>query len=264
MTDLGSSVDRVLSIFGTARDGSPSFPPAELFSEGWMLRLLMDAHIEGLGGLPIAEYPDTRWYSEARLLSPFQPVRRGDPLGEGVTHADGVVGSFRIRDATTAGLEVVDPRQFVVIEAKMGSRLAPGTSRVPWFNQAARNVAAMAWALHRGALPPDLFQSLAFVVVAPGGRINSEPTFRHYTTKGSLWTNVANRIELYREIDSSRYALLTQFREVGFDPFLDHLDIHLLSWEEAIAGVGDQGVRDSILAFYEKCLLYSVADKSWN
>lgn len=73
--------------------------------------------------------------------------------------------------------------------------------------------------------------------------------------------------EPHRALQGNRLVqirVLTQFREVGFDPFLDHLDIHLLSWEEAIAGVGEQGVRDSMLAFYEKCLLYSVPDKSWN
>lgn len=64
-TDQATS--RVLSMLARAAEETPPFPPAELVSEGWMLRLVMDTHTSGGGGLPIARDPSADWYSEARM-----------------------------------------------------------------------------------------------------------------------------------------------------------------------------------------------------
>jgi hypothetical protein len=39
----------------------------------------------------------SRWYSEPLLGSRLRPRRRGDTAGEGFTHADGLIGHFRVR-----------------------------------------------------------------------------------------------------------------------------------------------------------------------
>ena len=54
------------------------FPPTELYSEGWMLRLVLDAAFRRGAELPFPLTEGARWYSEARLASPFMR-RSGSP-----------------------------------------------------------------------------------------------------------------------------------------------------------------------------------------
>ena len=72
MESDAKAVGRVLEIFSRAAGSEPPFPPAELFSEGWMLRLLLEGHHLGYNTLPIPLTERSRWFSEARLSSPFQ------------------------------------------------------------------------------------------------------------------------------------------------------------------------------------------------
>ncbi len=96
-----------------------------------MLRLVLDALESHRGSVgPLKFLPESHWYSEALLDSPFRPRKYGDPLGEGKTNVDGVVGQFGFRDSTRAGFALdSDARQFVVLEAKMFSNLSTGTPR---------------------------------------------------------------------------------------------------------------------------------------
>jgi hypothetical protein len=91
--------DRLLKILRSCEtDEASQFPPTEVYNEGWMLRLVLDAAQEvELRGHPLEFYPDARWYSEALLNSAFLPRARADALAEGFTHADGIVGSNLLR-----------------------------------------------------------------------------------------------------------------------------------------------------------------------
>ena len=252
-----SAIDRVLSIFARAAEPNPPFPPTELFSEGWMLRLILDSHCRGLGGLPFPVTAHAGWYSEAQLASPFQRSRRGDPNAEGITHADGVVGQFTFRDETTAGFALNrNATQFAVIEAKMGSKLRSGTNRVPWYDQAVRNVAAMAWTIYQGEGSLDSIEFLDFVVVAPQVRIDREPSFVAWTDKASIADKVTRRVELYQTDDPQRRDNLRRFRTELFDPFLDRLNIHLLSWEDALGSVAP-AAAEPLSDLYGKCLVHN-------
>jgi hypothetical protein len=134
---------------------SSCFPPTEIFNEGWMLRLLLYAvQTLGINSTPLAFEDGARWYSEALLGSSFGRQHRADPLAEGVTNADGVIGHFDFRPATKAGLRLrPGAKQFVVVEAKMFSKLSTGTKNARTYNQAARNVACMATAMRRRPSP---------------------------------------------------------------------------------------------------------------
>src|ERR671913_2269173 len=73
-------------------------PPTALYNEGWMLRLVLDWASRHPSSIPELAFDDgSRWYSEALLPSRFKPRRRGDTSAEGFTHADGVIGHFRVR-----------------------------------------------------------------------------------------------------------------------------------------------------------------------
>ncbi len=120
---------KIVDILKQHLAGPELFPPTEIFNEGWMLRLLMAQHAKDGSGMPITKTTNSRWYSEARLSSPFLPRTRGDKLGEGHTHADGVIGHFDFRHKTTAGLKLTEgATQLYILEAKMGSKLTAGTS----------------------------------------------------------------------------------------------------------------------------------------
>src|SRR3954471_17890060 len=93
-----------------ARCGQPNavLPPTELFNEGWMLRLVLDwaaSHPSALG--PLTFEDGSTWYSEALLGSRFRPRKRGDPSGEGFTHADGIIGHFRLRPSGRGDIELL-------------------------------------------------------------------------------------------------------------------------------------------------------------
>ena len=116
----------ILQMLQSADDpGARLFPPTELYSEGWMLRLLLWYGARGADCLPVQMGEASRWYSEARLDSPFlkRAGSESNHLAEGQTHADGVLGHFEFRGKTEAGLVVsADARQLVVFEAKMMSQ----------------------------------------------------------------------------------------------------------------------------------------------
>lgn len=246
----------VVQMLGRSFGDRPSFPPTELFSEGWMLRLLLESAFSGHGGLPFPVLDDASWYSEARLSSAFRPRFRADPCGEGHTHADGVVGHYSFRDDTTAGL-TLSPKatQFVVIEAKMSSRLTPYTSKVTWFDQAARNVAAMAWTIHSSKVDVGQFKSLGFYVLAPRHRLDEEATFSEYTTIESIRGKIARRVQLYAD-DAGAMARLGSFHETTLPSVLGRLAVRTVAWEELLAQV-ELAVRPTLQDFYAACLRHN-------
>lgn len=107
-----------------------SFPPTELYSEGWMLRLLMELSAAGSIDALGSWTNRTHWFSEARLASSFAPRWRKDPIGEGATHADGIIGDFGpVRDRRPACRRPVPRRanhlRRVITEVdEAGTRLA--------------------------------------------------------------------------------------------------------------------------------------------
>jgi hypothetical protein len=134
------------------------------------LRLVLSAAARGIHCLPHAFEPRAQWLSEALLYSPFAPRTRGDLLGESVTHADGSLVILKLAAAVAPGSTLPKTRRssssLSVTEAKMFSGLSKGTTWAREYDQAARNVACLAWAVSKGGQPPDAYRSLGFWVVA--------------------------------------------------------------------------------------------------
>jgi len=248
----------ILSMLEAADTNAPVFPPTILYNEGWLLRLVLSSHADGINCLPFSFLPDSKWFSEAQLYSPFLPQKRGDPLGETWTHVDGVVGHFRLSSITKTGLELVaDAKQFVVIEAKMFSPLSKGTKNAPSYDQAARTVACMAATLERAGRSADDLESTGFYVVAPTKQIDQE-VFTEQMSRPGIAEKVQSRIEAYRE-DSKHFAELRIWFQDVFGPLLNRIDLRCVSWETAIDAIAaarpTQGgvFRD----FYIRCLKYN-------
>ena len=212
-----------------------------------MLWLIFDwAQQHALVSHPLAFLPDARWYSEALLWSQFLARRRGDKLAETWTHPDGVIGHFDIGASDNkGGLTLRDgATQLVVVEAKMLSKLSPGTKNAPGYDQAARTVGCIAETLKRADIELQQMESLAFFVVAPQNQIDNG-VFGDLVTKASIRQRVQNRVDAYR---GDRNEWFDQW----FLPTLDAIDLDVLSWEELL-----KGLDPSYRAFYDQCLLHN-------
>ncbi len=240
-----------------------------------MLRLVLEAmkHLK-VSDHPLRFLSTSTWYSEARLLSPFRPRWKGDPLGEGFTNADGVIGDFQFRSGTKAGLELSpEAKQFVVVEAKMMSGLSTKTGNASGYDQAARNVACMAEVLKEWdvAVPEDRKRKarrpelVGFFVIAPeeeirrrGGRASN---LEELTKASSIRRAVERRIGSYEsEAPRETSEDLKQWYEGWFEPLMDQLEdksnLRVLSWEEALETIWkhDGKVGSELSAFYQKAL----------
>jgi hypothetical protein len=202
--------------------------------------------------------PDATWYSEALLPSQFLPRCRGDKLAESHTHADGVTGHFKIGQSSKGELTLLkNARQFVVIEAKMGSKLSDGVSHANFYNQAARNIACMAEVLRRSELhDPDNIK-LGFYVVAPRGQIkDSNSTFEKYMERNHIRNTIQERIKQYDPTQNKDaggrddYEDRQRWLNDHFNKYFGRIDIQLISWEKIINFINEKQLDN----FYHKCL----------
>ena len=238
-------LERISQIQRRAVEDKPPIRPTEVFNEGWMLRLALDwMAAEGQPDHPLSFDEGARWSSEALLPSSFLPRRRGDPLGEGWTNADGCIGHYDQQSPRFDLSLRQDATQFVVIEAKMSSGLSRGTKRARDFDQAARNVACMAEVLHRASRAPGDMSSLAFFVTAPQSQIDAD-NFGDVVTKESIRGKVRERVASY---SGGRDEWLHEW----FEPVLESVRVELLSWESLLVGA-----PEALTEFYARCLKYN-------
>jgi hypothetical protein len=114
-------LQRVVELLGRCGSQASVLPPTELYSEGWLLRLVLDSCDRNRNVAHALSFlPGARWYSEALLPSRFLPQRRGDERAESFTHADGIIGHFSIAPGERGEASLLpQARQFVVVEAKL-------------------------------------------------------------------------------------------------------------------------------------------------
>jgi hypothetical protein len=252
-----SPLERISRMMHVAHTAERIFPPTIFYNEGWLLRLVLDVLSTQHSERDVLAFePGSRWFSEALLPSQFLARRRRDPLAEGWTHADGIIGHFLI--GTTAFANATLARgatQFVVTEAKLFSLLSPRVTNASYFDQAARNVACIAEVLANAERQPKDFSSLGFYVIAPSERIKLN-LFRSALTKQSIQAKVERRVSEYEPPDrEKKEAWLRDW----FLPTLDCVDIECLSWEQIIDDLrsGDECFRKELSNFYSQCLRFN-------
>lgn len=248
---------RLTNMLYRCSSNQPFFPPTDLYNEGWMLRLVLDwfaSRGDGIADHILRVPSGCRWYSEALMESPFKPRKRGDPLGEGYTHADGVIGHFEIGGSGDGDLVLrPDATHFVVIEAKMFSGLAKRTTHARYFDQAARNVACVAHALScPHGIHPDSFTALSFVVVIPEVKLRCAG-FEDLLDGGSIKEKVQRRVSEYADPCKQRWF------DDWFLPTLQRIGIRLMTWEEVIEDIrqADPATGEELAGFYKACLKYN-------
>jgi hypothetical protein len=228
-----------------------------------MLRLILDA-IQNLSiNNELGFLAQSRWYSEARLDSCFKPATQYDPLGEGQTHADAVIGDFDFREETRTGLRLKScAHQFVVVEAKMFSNLSQGTRNAPTYDQAARNVACMATTIARSNLRVDDLESVGFFVIAPhlDKRCNRPTNLEARVRSDSIRSGVRQRIAQYETSNRPETVELRKWENNYFHPLVDRLcaenRLGVLYWDETLEAITKAKPSEGadLKRFYERCL----------
>jgi len=251
--NMDKALASIAQLLGRAQNEDRSFPATLLFEEGWMLRLVLQWFAESNStGHDLSFAPNARWYSEARLASAFLPRYRGDKYAEGYTHADGVIGHFRIGETGRSELAVeTDAVQFIVVEAKMFSGLSKGTTHARTYNQAARNVACMAELVRRANRDSSDISSKAFFVLAPREQIDGS-VFEEFMDKSSLERVVQERVANYDEPK-------TEWFENWFLPTLGSMRVSCIAWESVIAFIKseDQSYGDDLEIFYNHSIEFN-------
>jgi len=240
---------KITSMLESCNTASSYFPPTELYNEGWLLRLILQWFASNsIDGHPLAFEGSAKWFSEALIPTAFLPRTQKDPLGESWTHADGVIGHFKIGNHGKGDLSLhKDAKQFIVTEAKMFILLSPGVTHAKYFDQAARNVACIAETLKRANRHPNKLSHMAFHVLAPKSQIDAG-VFEKNMTYDSIHSKVQRRIKEYGGEKDSWY-------DKWFKPTLKIIDIDCISWEKIIEDIEGNDITSGmqIKEFYKLC-----------
>ncbi len=137
----------------------------------------------------------------------------------------------------------------------MFSPLSKGTSNAPNYDQAARNVACVAWALHKAEIRPGDLDSVGFYVLAPRCHIDRESSFS-CVSRESISSKVEARAADYK-CDPDRHEALEDWLTSTFQPLLANLSIECVAWESLIEGIGSGEVGTELGEFYRSCLAYN-------
>ena len=247
-------IERVLSMLGDCDTmARPVLPRTLLFNEGWLLRVALDwfeQHPDVTHELAVPE--GVRWYGEALLPTPFKATRRGDTRAESRTHADAVVGYVGVGGEGIRDLYLKAERtHFVVLEAKLGSGLSPGTRNAPDYDQAARTVACIAETIARCDPPtrPEQMSSLGFFVVAPEEQIRFRG-IEGQLRRERIRETVTRRVTEYEDARCNRW--LADWLE----PTLRQMHLGAVSWESVAETISrhDPVEGKSFNEFYQRCL----------
>jgi hypothetical protein len=221
--------ERIEALLNRCETDFSVMPSTQRNNEGWMLRLTLDlfASIDLKDGRhPLTVPLGSRWYSEALLPSAFLPEFRGDAISESWTHADAFIGHFDIGNGAKGDLTLrPDVRHFVVIEAKMYSKLSIGVKKANYFDKAAHNVACISEVLKRAMRQAREFKAFGFYVLS--SQIN-QGLFDEYLTNTALSTVVERRVDEYGDKHGRWFS-------GWFLPTLDRLEIKAICWEDMIA-----------------------------
>jgi hypothetical protein len=243
-------------MLGAAHAADRVFPATTLYNENWLLRVVLHWFATNdPGPYPLAFSPGARWFSEAWLPSAFllRQRRPRDPLAEGWTHADGVIGHFSIGACATADLRLSETgSQLVVIEGKVYSRLSLGVRNARYYDQAARTVGCIAEVLLQANRPPGAMAELAFYVIAPRCRIQAG-VFAAEVNPQSVERKVQRRVGEYG-------GARNNWMETAFVPVMQRpITIDCLAWEDVIARIRDRDPQagGAIDEFYQRCLCFN-------
>lgn len=220
------------------------FPLTDIYNEGWLLRLALS---KGLVQKQLPCELCEKWFSEAQLKSPFLHGKKR----ENRTHADAVIGSFKIEENTATGVEIDidDFSCFYAIEAKMFAPLSKGISSCEDYNQATRYIGCLAkMASDVELCEIDDFKKLGLFVITPKSQ---HEKIKENLDKKIIRPQLNDRIEKYgEENDTDSWKKWKKWWDKHGEDFLKNIKIEQINWEQIVDDELKKG-------FYKKCKEYN-------
>ncbi|GHU66237.1 hypothetical protein AGMMS49983_15460 [Clostridia bacterium] len=248
--------------------------PTLIYNEGWMLRLVLDwfeshdndwikkkeSRINKDELKPVLELhknlkkQDTSWFSEAEVESPFL-VGTGR---EGYTHADAVFGTVKLETGTKGKVVPIrdaNPKQLVIVEAKMYSNFSSGVKNCPGYNQIARNYACLSWISFKYNIPPENCFLYIFLPKSQNEKI-SEGSKKN---KNAQKENIFNKVVIRGAVNerSKNFAFPTESDKSQYDNWQGFWEdeknapaLEVINWETILAYINEP----NLIKFYIKCI----------
>ena len=237
----------------SAATKSPVLPPATIFNEQWLLRLIIDWYATHAVGEHAFTVPAKgRWLSQALLPTAFGRGGRAAKLAEAPSEVGGIVGHVAVAEGGKGEISLADDaKHLVVVNAKLFAGLSAGPTNVRYFDEASRVSACIAEMLSSADRQPADIARLAFYVVAPQVQI-ARGVFAKSVSRSAIGRKVKRRATDYG-------GKKLQWHADWFEPTLEHMEVGTLSWEELIRAIreDDPASGASIQWFYQQCIGFS-------
>ena len=239
--DLMSAIKAIGPYCSAKKHPDPTsqyFYTTEFYNEGWMLKLVLARLLECQARNLSKELQCIRdsvakgWMSEGRLSAAF--------THEQCTHADAVLGDVERRPKTKWGVQLKEGAgDFTVIEAKLGSTLAKQTKNAK-FDQAARNLACMAYALMSSRKENQVINA-HFYVVMPKDDKRYKQVESQFDKNGF---EVKDRVRKEVHKNNAEHQLIQAINKDTFIKLVNSIDCCLLTWDDICKQLGDKDLFD--------------------
>ena len=237
----------IIDIIKNTNTSASNLNPTVIYNEGWMTRLFVYYSIKEKLTVNNIDFSKlSNWCSEAVITGPFKPRRKGDNLGEGLTHADMTLGDFNVNFEENGEVNLQEDAEiFGIIEAKMGSNLTKGIKNAPNYNQASRNLACIA-----NETLDTASCKIFFGVVAPEKKI-IDHKLEYQVNKEFMLSQIRERFEMYPiefRTEKRMDSIISKAKEA---------DVWVISYEEWLTRFSNIEIINELSDFYKQA-------KKWN
>ncbi len=236
-------MEAILNIIKSIDADNAQINPTEIYNEGWMTRILTYYSIQEK--LNIGEVDFSRvnnWSSEALISSPFVYAKE---YREGYTHADMALGDFKVEYEKRGKIIIQDTANlFGIIEAKMGSNLTQGTTKVERYNQASRNVACIAY----NTLNIDC--EIFFGVVGPKTKLDKHDILNQIDPD-FIYMQIEDRFNMYSDEFQRSNNMPEMLKRVR------QCKTWMITYEQWIDKFKNKEINAELSEFYNKALKYN-------
>jgi len=242
---------KIISLFIIiAKNFEKNMPLNLIFSEGWLLRLVLKWFEENRNlDYDITFKNNSLWYSEGALKPYFGKFLHHPSIrNERYTNPDAVYGDIYINDKNSYIELNDDCKDFIVVEAKMYSDFTPETNNKP-YDQVSRTICCMCVTLYEKyekfekyiKTYSDFFEYLeAFEKIAFYAFLPHKKKFKSKNLSIIDKERIKKTVDKYinDSLPKSYNDELLREHKNWFDnyfiPFLSKIDLKLFSWEEII------------------------------
>jgi len=235
---------------------------SEVYNETWLLRMVLAKlydvaddvadnfngdHAEILKALWKAVR--VRWISEGGLRPTLEK--------EGTTWTDAILGNVTLRNdpetekdsGSKRGVEIIhgkDDVDVIVVEAKVGSKLASRTSNYNDYDQVARNIACLAQLVMNGKNDKGI-AGCRFIVICPRPQRSSDYNDKVFDSLNRNWEDALKKVGVFGKLGDS-FAKIEKYHKGEIELLRISKEISersvVISWEAIIDSLKDKDLKN--------------------